>query len=145
MPERNTYLKPLLYALIWAFVIFVLCNINLKTSGEAPWYYFEGIDKVVHACMFFVLAVLSYWGFYEQSRWKQLSRNAAVYALLLCMFYGGLIEVLQGTIFTYRSADWVDWIFDTAGALLGLWVFSLLKKQYLKRNKSRGINESKVS
>lgn len=136
MPERNAFIKPLVYAFIWAFVIFLLCNLNLDTSGEPPWYYFEGIDKVVHAGMFFVLGILSYWGFYEQRRWESLSRNAAWYALLLCILYGGLIEVLQGTIFTYRSADWLDWIFDIGGTLLGLWVFSLLKKRYLNQNRT---------
>ncbi|QEC51019.1 VanZ family protein [Anseongella ginsenosidimutans] len=133
MPEKKGYLRPSLYALIWAFIIFLLCNMHLESSGAEPWYYFEGIDKVVHGGMFFVLAILSSWGFYEQNRFGWLSRNPAVCSLLLCILYGGLIEILQGTIFTYRSADWLDWAFDIGGALLGLWVFSFLKKRYLAR------------
>ncbi|HYH57300.1 MAG TPA: VanZ family protein [Anseongella sp.] len=135
MPER-TFLRPLIYAIAWALVIFILCNLELGTSGEEPWYYFEGIDKVVHGGLFFVLSILSSWGFYRQNRYESLSRHAAWYALLVCILYGGLIEILQGTLFTYRSADWLDWAFDTAGALLGLWIFSFFKKQYLARNET---------
>lgn len=136
MPETKTFLKPLLYTLIWVLVIFWLCNSHLDTSGDVAWYYFEGIDKVVHGGMFFVLAILSSWGFYKQNMFGSLSRRSGWYALLLCILYGGLIEVLQGTIFTYRSADWLDWLFDIGGALLGLWVFSLLKKRYLGGNET---------
>lgn len=137
MAEKGGLKRPLLFALLWALVIFVLCNMHLETSGEVSWYYFDGIDKVVHAGMFFVLGILSYWGFSEQKRWKSGSRHAGWYALLLCMLYGGLIEVLQGLVFTYRSADWIDWLFDIAGALLGLWVFGLVKKRYIRRNDTK--------
>lgn len=136
MPEK-TFLRPFVYAFIWAFIIFLLCNLELGTSGPAPWYYFEGIDKVVHGCLFFVLSILSCWGFFRQNRFKSLSRYAVWYALLVCILYGGLIEILQGTFFTYRSADWMDWVFDIAGALLGLWVFIFFKKYYLGRNETR--------
>lgn len=87
--------------------------------------------------MFFVLSILSCWGFFRQNRFKSLSRYAVWYALLVCILYGGLIEILQGTFFTYRSADWMDWVFDIAGALLGLWVFIFFKKYYLGRNETR--------
>lgn len=128
VPEKRTLLKPLLLTVIWACVIFVLCNMKIGASGPEPWYYFEGLDKAVHACLFFVLGLLSYWGFYRQRKWPSVSRNAALYAFLLCMLYGGLIEILQGLVFTYRSADWMDWVFDIGGTLLGIWVFGLLKK-----------------
>src|SRR3546814_15593348 len=86
---------------------------------------------MVHGGMFFVLGFLSNWGFYRQRKRPFLSRHAAWFALLLCIVYGGIIEVLQGVVFTYRSADWFDWLFDFGGALLGLWFFSLFKNLYL--------------
>src|SRR3546814_17273033 len=70
-------------------------------------------------------------GFYSQLKRPFLSRHAAWCSLLLCIFYGGIIELLQGVVFTYRSADCFDWLFDIGGALLGLWFFSLFKTRYL--------------
>src|SRR3546814_10935496 len=97
VPERRTsdnslFRSPWLYTLLWALVIFLLCNLHLETSGDIAWYYFDGIDKMVHGGMFFVLGFLSNWGFYRQRKRPFLSRHAAWFALLLCIVYGGIIE-----------------------------------------------------
>jgi VanZ family protein len=36
------------------------------------------------------------------------------------MLYGGLIEILQETIFTWRSGDWNDLFADSVGACMGI-------------------------
>lgn len=134
MPDKHFFRKPLPYALAWAVVIFLLCNLRLDTSGGEAWYYFEGIDKAVHAGLFFVLSLLSCWAFYRQERSPWVSANAGWMALLTGVLYGGIIELLQGSVFTYRSAEWLDWLCDTAGAVLGLLAFGFLKRSgFLKK------------
>src|SRR3546814_19852079 len=98
--HNSLFLSPWLYILLCALVIVLLCNLPLETSGDIAWYYFDGIDKMVHGGMFFVLGFLSNWGFYRQRKRPFLSRHAAWFALLLCIVYGGIIEVLQGVVFT---------------------------------------------
>lgn len=43
-------------------------------------------------------------------------RRMLILVLLICM--GGMIEILQG--YTGRDAEWLDWLADIAGVLLGL-------------------------
>lgn len=43
-------------------------------------------------------------------------------------FYGGLLEVMQATVFSQRSGDWLDFIANSFGCLMGLWFFSKQKK-----------------
>lgn len=131
MSDKHFFRKPFPYVLGWAVLIFLLCNLRLNTSGGDTWYYFEGIDKVVHAGLFFVLSLLSCWAFYRQERFPRVSANAGWLALLTGGLYGGIIELLQGSVFTYRSAEWLDWLCDLAGAVLGLLAFGILKRSGL--------------
>lgn len=48
----------------------------------------------------------------------------AILVLALALFYGGSIEILQATVFTWRDGDWNDFFADTVGASMGL--FSVL-------------------
>lgn len=48
----------------------------------------------------------------------------AIIVLLLALFYGGAIEILQATIFTWRDGDWNDFFADFVGA--GMGIFSVL-------------------
>ena len=35
------------------------------------------------------------------------------------VIYGGLIEILQGAFFYPRTADWLDWLADIIGTVIG--------------------------
>ena len=37
----------------------------------------------------------------------------------LPIIYGGLIEIIQGAFFYPRTADWMDWIADIVGTVIG--------------------------
>ena len=40
-------------------------------------------------------------------------------AIGLPIVYGGLIEIIQGAFFYPRTADWLDWIADIVGTVIG--------------------------
>jgi len=92
---------------------------------------FEGADKIVHAVFYFTLMILLSWGLRKQHYYFQLNRNSITYSFLFCMFWGGLMEISQLLIFTYRSAEWADFLANTIGAL-----FALLVSKFLM-NKSK--------
>lgn len=52
----------------------------------------------------------------------------ALFILLIAIVFGGLIELLQLTIFTWRSCEWADLFADTVGA--GMGIFSILVTTY---------------
>ena len=40
-------------------------------------------------------------------------------ALVIPIVYGGVIELVQGAFFYPRTADWIDWLADCIGTLIG--------------------------
>ncbi len=51
-----------------------------------------------------------------------------IFIILLCVAYGGLLEIMQATVFSNRSGDWLDFIANSFGCLLGFWFF--IKNKY---------------
>jgi VanZ family protein len=63
--------------------------------------------------MFFVLTFLS------NRAWNTANNKKRLLTIvLICIAYGGLLEILQGTIFTDRSADINDFIANAFGAAI---------------------------
>lgn len=83
---------------------------------------FEGADKLVHACMFgglyFVLS-LDRRLFHGRGA---MPRGKFVPALLalVCIVFGGAIELIQGAMEMGRGCDVWDFVADTAGVLLAV-------------------------
>ncbi|UKJ08292.1 VanZ family protein [Solitalea lacus] len=90
--------------------------------------FFPGFDKFVHAVFYFVLTFLLSRGFYLQTRFKLLKLLPVTFATFICLFYGGLIELIQLKVFTYRSGEWDDFIADAVGTFLGIIPFYVYKK-----------------
>lgn len=86
--------------------------------------FFPGFDKLVHCGFFFVLVVFWSNGLIRQQNIKFLSYKSAAVILIWCLLYGGAIEILQLTIFTWRSGEWGDLFADMVGACMA--AFSIL-------------------
>lgn len=91
---------------------------------------FVGWDKIVHFTMFFGLAATMY---LDNRRSGKLSRRTRLIICIICILYGGLIEILQETFFYPRTGDWLDWISDCIGTLIGIF---LAHKIWIHRKKS---------
>jgi glycosyltransferase involved in cell wall biosynthesis len=120
----------LFVAIVWTLIIFVLCCTPGQYIPTTDWLELLSFDKFVHASIFFTLAVL--WLVYL-FKLNKLSSTLIVLVILLCIAYGGLLEIMQATIFSHRSGDWLDFIANSFGCLMGLWFFSK-KKGILKSN-----------
>jgi VanZ family protein len=113
------FLKHTKWAILWAIVILILCGIPGRDIPHISFLELLSFDKFVHAGIFFVLAVLCIRGFTLQTTFPLLQRNARWLALLICITYGGSLEIMQGTLFAERSADIFDFIANSFGASLG--------------------------
>ena len=107
-------------ALIWTIIIFVLCCTPGKYVPTAHWLELLSFDKFVHASIFFILTCL--WLVYVFMT-KKLSMVTMIFIIFGCVVYGGLLEVMQATVFSQRSGDWLDFIANSFGCLIGLWFF----------------------
>jgi VanZ family protein len=121
-------MKPILkyhrLAILWALFIFVMCSIKIGDNITHQPMFFPGFDKLVHSGFFFVLVVFWCNGIIRQQNTRPLSYKSAAIVTVISILYGGLIELLQLTIFTWRSGEWPDLFADTVGACMG--IFSIL-------------------
>lgn len=113
-------------AVLWTAVIFGLCCMPGQYIPTTDWLELLSFDKFVHASIFFGLTCL-----WLVHLYKLQNVNAFTIALVIigCIAYGGLLEIMQATVFSQRSADWLDFIANSFGCLVGLWFFS--RKKYL--------------
>lgn len=77
-------------------------------------------DKVLHAVEYAVLGALCYRALRGSGSdaWRQ---QAIPVAILLASLYGASDEVHQAFV-PFRDANWLDWVADTVGAVIGVTV-----------------------
>lgn len=93
--------------------IFVL---TLMPSSSVPSVRIPYMDKFVHFIMFGALATVFIFDsarYNGHSSWPTYFACAAVSTLM-----GGVVEILQATLTTDRSAEWADLMADTSGAFI---------------------------
>ena len=83
-------------------------------------------DKIVHFCFYLgrVLLLLL---------WLQPSRGNRIWVALCAIIFSGTIELLQGEYFD-RSADWLDFAANSAGALAGIPLARLAERLIFKKD-----------
>ena len=119
--------------MLWALVILILCGIPGRDIPHISFLEILNFDKFVHAGIFFVLILLMVRGFLLQTSFLKLQKSAKMIAFLICVVFGGTLEILQGTLFEGRSADVLDFVANSFGAALGLLLYNWVEKIFLSR------------
>jgi VanZ family protein len=83
---------------------------------------YNGSDKLYHGIAYSTLAICWLFSFYKRPKAKYI-------IVILCILYGILLEVLQGTLTNYRTADYFDMLANLLGVLVGLTIFNLVLKK----------------
>ena len=118
----------LLFAITWTLIIFILCCTPGRFIPTTSLLELISFDKFVHASIFFVLVCL--WLIYLIHS-GNLSLSTTLLTIILAISYGGLLEVMQAKVFSQRSGDWLDFIANSFGCLMGLWVFEKKKSWFV--------------
>ena len=118
-------LKQQRWAILWTLVILVLCNIRMPES-ESEGITFIGFDKLVHLGFFYVLTVLLFYGKIKYQHNYSFRSLTIFKVILISVIIGGGIELLQWKVFTYRSAEWWDFICDMIGCFMGVFSYVVL-------------------
>jgi VanZ family protein len=79
---------------------------------------FDFYDKAQHVLVFVTLTVAGLLAFPKHGKVVVLG--------LIC--YGGLMEVLQSLLTTTRHGEWLDWLTDGVGILVGVGAYFLSRK-----------------
>ncbi len=109
-------------AIAWALFIGVLCGIPGQDLPKSDWFELLKFDKFVHASLFAILVFLMVSGFKRQTSRIFFLKHASIIALLIAIPYGGILELMQGAFFENRTADIFDFIANTVGCFIGLWL-----------------------
>lgn len=106
-------IQPISHYLFWALICITTALLLMEHSGPA--IGFPHMDKIVHVIIFFTLTAVGY-----------LAYPAAGSKLYFgLMIYGILTEVLQGVLTVTRYASVYDWLADTLGIFLCLFLIKL--------------------
>ncbi len=86
-------------------------------------------DKVAHFFFYAVYVVLFWRSFSTMHSDSVFYRNPFSIPLFSGIVYGGLIEIYQGLFLPNRTADYVDFIANTIGAIIGWGVARYLARR----------------
>ena len=118
-------LKQYKKVIAWALVILILSSI--PGSGfdklQLPFWKIIHLDKLIHGGMYFTLSLLLISVFTKRD-----FKFPFFYAINLAIFYGGIMELLQGYVFPGRAAEWLDFLANSIGASVSFWGYSYLKR-----------------
>ena len=120
----------LFFALIYTGTItyfsFIVMDFKVSLGG------FDPTDKMLHAGAYLFLAVL--WKLYfvfQASDFKRYTSNL-MWVAIASFLFGMLIEVLQGTLTSYRTPDWWDILANSTGVVLAVFFFIIMAPQVKK-------------
>ena len=97
-----------------ALIIMYLSLINAKKFDDIS--TFELADKLVHSAMYFGFMGLIMF----ENRKTLITGRKLFIAALIPLFYGILMEVLQGTLTETRTASVLDALFNSLGIILAV-------------------------
>ncbi|MDO6761036.1 VanZ family protein [Tamlana sp. 2_MG-2023] len=94
----------------------LLATVCLITIKDLPDVGVSFGDKIFHFLAYGLLTMLWFGTFFLNFNFKE--KQAILYALILAVIFGILIEVLQDTMTVSRALDVYDMVANTIGALL---------------------------
>ncbi|MNK10439.1 hypothetical protein D3C87_284630 [compost metagenome] len=124
------------WAILWAVITLVLCNVDLSSASKSSsGFFFSGFDKLAHLIFFYVLTILLFYGKIKYQHNYSFRSLTIFKIIMISVVVGGGIELLQWKVFTYRSAEWWDFACDIIGCLMGVFSYVLLHLSNYNENK----------
>lgn len=119
------------YTLLLSLIILYLSLKDANELNKVQFLDIPNFDKFVHFCMYFALMSVAIF----ETR-KSPGRSPSLLLLALYPFlFGVIMEILQKTITTTRSASIFDVIFNTIGILISVLIWILILRGYKKKIK----------
>ena len=100
--------------------------LSLKRTENFP-IEISHADKIYHAIAYFSLGLTWLLSFPKSLQNKKLKYLIVV----CCIIYGIIIEVLQGTLTTYRTASLLDILANTVGVMIAMILFKQVYKKIM--------------
>lgn len=115
----------IILSFLFALLILFLSVTPTDVNDETPFFYFDGIDKVVHALMYGVFTILVVTAYLNNCNYKFRILILVVSSIWL---YSILMELVQHFFVEYRSGEILDAAANLAGILLSTGILLGLRK-----------------
>ena len=121
-------------------VIGAIIYVSLLREPSVALPPIEDIDKYLHGLMYLLLTVVLLWDSKAVLGYRFGAEKCCLQSykwwLIVLVFpivLGGFIEILQEKFFYPRTGDWLDWLADCVGVLMGVGLWIIGQKCYERR------------
>lgn len=119
--------------IVYLVIFYLCCLIPPSDVPSVEFDFFIPADKIVHYLMYLGLSGVTAINYIYLKNGKIVMSKMLIYAFLLPILYGGLIEILQANFFSPRTGDWADFLADVLGSLSAFPIAVLFKKYLSKK------------
>lgn len=132
--HNHLFAQAILYTCVitWASLAKFILPVNIKVDGS---------DKIAHCIAYFVFAIVWFLFLFFSEKRKENFTQSMVKASIFGFFYGGLMEILQMVLTTYRSSDWYDVIANTSGIIFAVILLKVFENKIIKLSKRKSSAE----
>ena len=124
-------MKALIPALLWAAFILIICGVPGQNLPRLDLWQWLKPDKLVHVLVFGILSFLFIRAFVRKAAANVFKTHPKVWAVLIGLIYGAVIELLQEHVFIGRTGDLKDVVANAMGSFAGSWWFAYRNKKKL--------------
>jgi VanZ family protein len=101
----------------------------MDTAPVMPELPMSNLDKLAHLLMFLTLSGSVFFDNTAYFKQRITKRRIILGSFLFPLLFSGLIEIIQEYFSSVRSGDWMDFLFDGIGTLIGILIcFSINSK-----------------
>lgn len=101
---------------------------SLTPGEQLPEVLLDMNDKFLHVGIYFFSAALIYMAIIRYNFKNPLRRKQLWSILIVCVVFGGLIELAQYYLVHNRNGDWYDFTANTIGAVLSVLLMRLIQR-----------------
>ena len=125
----KTFWKSISY-FIFIFILSIIPNSKLEKIDIEKIYDVEiFLDKIEHSIAFFIFAFLFWYDFKKQNRYFLLQKYSLIISVLLSLFIGMLIELIQEYVdIVERTGNIYDFYSNNIGIVCFVLLFFVFKK-----------------
>ena len=123
-----------IFSALCGAMILVLCMVRIpQQDSQIAIPYF---DKIVHFCMYFAFSLI-YIMEHFRANTERLKKPflSYLYAMILSLAIGGIIEIFQADFTDYRSGEFIDWVSDFSGCIFGILTAEFVRRASLRHGR----------
>jgi VanZ family protein len=114
------------YSLVLSLLILYLSLKNANDLNKIRIFNLPHFDKFAHFCMYFTLMA----SIILETRKASIGNRSYFFLSLYPFFYGIIMEILQGTLTSTRTASFYDVLFNTLGIIMSVLLWFLFRLVY---------------